>query len=252
VAIEALAYRVGGGAAGNLPAGRLTEVLTGGPVTVRQPFGAIGGAPAESLDETHARALALLSRPARAITVADWEALALDVPGVRVGRASALAGVHPDFSCWSAPGVITVVVLPDCGDPPVPGPDFLAAVTRFLRRRRPLTSELHVVGPHYVPVKVSATLHLGGPSPAVAARAQAALDAFFDPLRGGPIGSGWPFGRGVLESDLLDVLARLPGVAYVDGLQIATGDEAPRCQNLALCPSDLVDSQTHQFVVVEA
>lgn len=253
-AIEALSYRVGGSPAGNLPAGRLTEVLAGppGPLLVRQPFAALGGAPAESLDQAHARALALLSSPGRAITVADWEALAVDVPGVPVGRAAALAGVHPDFSCWSAAGVVTVVVLPDCGDPPLPGPDFLAAVASYLRRRRPVSTELHVVGPHYVKVTVSATLHLAAPPSAIAARAQAALDAFFDPLHGGPVGSGWPFGRGVLESDLLDALARLPGVAYVDELQIATDGQAPRCQNLALCPTDLVDSQTHHFVVVEA
>jgi predicted phage baseplate assembly protein len=251
-AVQARAYRVGGGAAGNLPAGRLTDVLAGPALAVRQPFAAVGGAPAESLDQAHARALALLGSPTRAITVADWEALALDVPGVPVGRAAALAGVHPGFSCWDAPGVVTVVVLPDCGDPPIPGPDFLAAVTRYLRRRRPLTSELHVVGPHYVGVTVSATLHVSEPSAAVAARAQAALDAFFDPLRGGPVGSGWPFGRGVLESDLLELLARLPGVAYVDELRIAADGAPPRCQNLALCRTDLVDSQTHQIVVVEA
>src|SRR5262249_46073848 len=104
----------------------------------------------------------------------------------------------------------------------------------------------------YVRVTVSATLHLAGPSLGIAASAQAALDAFLDPLHGGPVGSGWPFGRGVLESDVLDVLARLPGIAYVDQLQIPTGDEAPRCQNIALCSADLVDSQTHHFVVVEA
>jgi hypothetical protein len=121
-----------------------------------------------------------------------------------------------------------------------------------LRRRRPLTTELHVVGPHYVAVTVSATLHMAEPYSGVAERAQEALDAFFDPLHGGPVATGWPFGRGVLESDLLDALGRLPGVAYVDQLQIASDGGPPRCQNLALCPTDLVDSQVHHFVVVEA
>ncbi len=253
-AVEAVSYRVGGGPAGNLPAGRLTQILAGapGPLAVRQPFAAIGGRAVESLDQAHGRALGLIGVPARAITVADWEALALDVPGVPVGRARALAGVHPDFPCWSAPGVVTVVVLPECGDRPTPGPDFLAAVTRHLHRRRPVTTELHVVGPRYVAVTVSATLHLAEPSPGVAARAQGAVDAFFDPLHGGPVGSGWPFGRGVLESDLLDLLGRLPGVAYIEELRIATDGGPPRCQNLALCRTDLVDSQAHHFVVVEA
>jgi predicted phage baseplate assembly protein len=252
--VEALEYRVGGGPPGDLPAGRLTSILGGAApgATVRQPFAAVGGAPPESLDRAHGRALELLARAARAITVSDWEALALDVPGVPVGRAAALVGFHPDFQCWRAAGVVTVVVLPACGHPPKPEPDFLAAVTRYLRRRRPLTTELHVVGPHYVEVTVSATLHAAAPPPDLAAQAQAALDAFFDPLHGGPVGSGWPFGRGVLESDLLAVLGRLPGVVYVDELGIWSGDRARRCENLALCPTDLVDSQTHRITVVEA
>lgn len=251
--LEARSYRVGGGPAGNLPARSLTDILAAAapPLLVRQPFDATGGTAAETLDQAHARAVELLASPARGITIDDWETLARDVPGIPVGRATAIAPLHPDFSCWNAPGVVTVVVLPECGDPPMPGPDFLAGVTRYLGRRRPLTTELHVVGPRYVKVTVSATLHVRAASPDIAVQAQDALDAFFDPLHGGPVDAGWPFGRGVLESDLLAILASLPGVAYVDQLGIAADGSEPRCQNLALCPTDLVDSQTHQFVVVE-
>jgi hypothetical protein len=160
-----------------------------------------------------------------------------------------LPGYHPDYPCWDALGVVTVVVVPACGRPPRPGPDFLAAVERFLRRRRPLTTELHVVGPGYVRVTVSATLHVVAAQPTLAAAAQVALDAFFDPLSGGPVGSGWPFGRGVLESDLLALLARLPNVQYVDNVSIASDDCPARCDNLVLCPTDLVDSGTHAISV---
>jgi predicted phage baseplate assembly protein len=250
-AVEALEYRVGGGPSGNVPANRLTRVLAGGAagLVVRQPFDALGGAAAESLDGAHGRALELLAEPSRGITADDWEALALEVPGVPVARAAVLPGYHPDFPCWDAPGVVTVVVVPRCGNPPLPGPDFLAAVERYLRRRRPLTTELHVVAPGYVRVTVTATLHVGAAQPGLAAAAQAALDAFFDPLTGGPVGSGWPFGRGVLESDLLATLAQLPGVLYVGELAIASDGCPPRCENLVLCPTDLVESGTHAITV---
>ena len=250
--VEALEYRVGGGQAGNVPAGRLTAIVAGGTagLVVRQPFDALGGGPAETLDQAHGRALDLLAAPQRAVTVDDWEALALEVPGVPVGRAVALPGYHPDYPCWDALGVVTVVVVPRCGTPPTPGPDFLAAVTRFLGRRRPLTTELHVVGPTYVRVTVSATLHVATAQPGLAAAAQAALDAFFDPLTGGPVGTGWPFGRGVLESDLMATLARVPGVLHVDDVAIASDCCAPSCDNLALCPIDLVESGTHAITVV--
>jgi predicted phage baseplate assembly protein len=229
------------------------NVLAGGVagLSVLQPFAALGGAPAESLDAAHGRALALLAGPARGISVGDWETLALEVPGVPVARAATVPGHLPELGCWAAPGAVTVVVLPACGRPPVPGADFLAAVSRYLERRRPLTTELRVVGPHYVPVTVTATLHAARRVSGLPAAAQAALDAFFDPLTGGPDGTGWPFGRGVLKSDLVDILAGLPGVAYVDGLGIATPDGPASCENLALCPTDLVASQAHRFTVVE-
>jgi predicted phage baseplate assembly protein len=250
--VEALEYRVGGGPRGNVPAGRLTHVLAGGGagVTIHQPFDAVGGAPAESLDQTHGRALELLATPERGVTAEDWETLALDVPGAPVARVAVLPGFHPDYPCWDALGVVTVVVVPRCGNPPRPSSDFLAFVERRLRRRRPLTTELHVVGPTYVRVDVSATLHVEVAQPALAAIAQAALDELFDPLTGGPGAGGWPFGRGVLETDLLATLARLPGVTHVDDVRIAADGCAARCDNLVLCPTDLVESGTHSIQVV--
>jgi predicted phage baseplate assembly protein len=252
-ALEALEYRVGGGPAGNLPAGRLTEVLAGGTagLAVVQPFAALGGAPAETLDEAHGRLLARLAEPSRGVTLADWVSLALRVPGVPVARATAIPGYLPELGCWAAPGVVTVVVVPRCGRPPVPSADLLAAVRRYLEPRRPLTTELHVVAPTYVAVTVTATLHITRPDPGLAGAAQAALDAFFDPLTGGPDGTGWPFGRGLLESDLMHILGGLRGVRYVDGVSIAVDHGTARCENVVLCPTELVASGAHHFSVVE-
>jgi predicted phage baseplate assembly protein len=251
--LEALEYRVGGGPAGNLPAGRLTTILAGGVpgLAAEQPFAAIGGALAETLDQAHGRLLARLAEPSRGITVADWVTLALQAPGIPVARAAAIPGYLPELGCWSAPGVVTVVVLPSCGVPPVPSEAMIAAVERCLDPARPVTTELHVVGPTYVPVTVTATLHTAVHEPTLRAKAQAALDAFFDPLTGGPDGTGWPFGRGILKTDLLDILADLGGVHYVDRIGISVGDESAQCDNVTLCPTDLVASQIHHFTVVE-
>ena len=253
-AIEAMSYRVGGGPDGNLPAGRINRVLPGAPagIVVHQPYDALGGTAEESLDQAHGRALDLLNTPTRGVTTADWCALALDLPGIPVARAEAIPAYHPDMGCWTASGVVTVVVVPACGHPPRPSCAFLAAVNARLQPHRPVTTELHVVGPHYVRVTVAATLHTSGAPAGLGATAQSALDAFFDPLTGGPDGTGWPFGRGVLASDVLALLARLPGVRYVDELQLTADDNTATCDNLDLCPTDLIDSQTHRLTVVEA
>src|SRR5262249_49797766 len=135
--------------------------------------------------------------------------------------------------------------------PPVPSAELLAAVRRYLEPRRPLTTELHVVAPTYVAVTVTATLHVTRPDPGLAGAAQAALDAFFDPLTGGPDGTGGPFGRGLLESDLMHILGGLRGVRYVDGVSIAVDHGTARCENVVLCPTELVASGAHHFSVVE-
>jgi predicted phage baseplate assembly protein len=240
-------YRVGGGAAGNVPVGTLRAVEGGGPDVV-QPFPASGGGAREPVRRAQARALETLRARTRAVTLDDIAKLARRTPGVPVGRAEALAGFHPRWGCIPAAGVVTVVVLPRCGNPPEPAAGFLAAVRRHLRRRRLLGTELHVVGPRYVGVRIIATLHASPAAAATAAQAEAALDRFLDPLVGGEDGCGWPLGRDVYESEVMAVLDGLDGVSYVDGLVIE-GDGAASCANLSLCPTELVRSLPHRITV---
>src|SRR6202012_3376579 len=123
------------------------------------PTAAFGGADAEDIPSARARALALLAAPDKAVTLADFERLALATPGVPVARAYALAEHHPDFPCFDAAGSVTVTVIPNCTGPtPTPTAGLLAAVAPYLEPRRMVTTEVHVVAPEYVQVSVSATL----------------------------------------------------------------------------------------------
>jgi hypothetical protein len=47
-----------------------------------------------------------------------------------------------------------------------------------------------------------------------------ALEGFFHPLTGGPEGEGWPFGRDVYLSDVAALIENLPGVDYVQELDL--------------------------------
>ena len=252
--ITARAFKVGGGPAGDVPAGRLSRLVGAGALLgVLQPLPACGGMNAEPLTKAHGRALDMLAGPTRGVTAADLERLACETPGVPIGRVRALPGHHPSLGCLPAPGAVTIVVLPRCGDPPVPSVALLQEVRRYLERRRLLGSELHVVGPTYVPVTIEATLHAGPEAPReLVSHAATALDRFLDPLTGGSDGRGWPFGRDVLESEVLAELSRLPGVRFVDGLTISgRKGTAPSCGNLALCPTELPDSLPHAITVKE-
>jgi predicted phage baseplate assembly protein len=222
---------------------------------VRQPFAAEGGSASETLAAAKGRAVAALAAPARAVTLADYEALALSTPGVPVARARALADFHPSLPCLTAPGSVTVVVVPASQTPrPAPQPEMLDAVARHLRRRRMLTTEVYVVGPRYTRVTVHARLHVRPhtDAPGLIARARRSLDEFFHPLRGGPDLKGWPVGRDVYRAEVMALLSELPEVSSVDAFGLETeGDDEPRCDNLPVPRDSLLAPGIHQIQVIE-
>jgi predicted phage baseplate assembly protein len=176
-------------------------------------------------------------RPARGATLLDLERLALDVPGAPVARARAFAELDPAVPCARAAGTVTLVVLPWLPrGRPVPSAPLLAAIRRSLALRRTLCTRLLVTGPDYVDVDVAATLHAAtGADPArLATDARRALQRHLDPLRGGPDGGGWPFGRDLFAAELLAVLEAVPGVDHVDGLALHAVRAGARCDDLCL------------------
>jgi predicted phage baseplate assembly protein len=247
-------YRSTRGAAGNLPAGRTASTAIAGVAGISNPVAAEGGAMAETLAEATARAVDAVERTPRAVTLADYESLALKTPGVRLARVEARANLDPALPCLRATGVVTVLVLPFLPRrKPMPGAGTLRAVARYLARRRVIGTRVVVAGPTYLEVSVRATVRaFPGVSPAaLRERVVAALDRFFHPLTGGPDGQGWPFGRDVYRSEVLQVLDEVPGVDHVLALEMAAGCGCggAGCGNLCVGPLGLAASGRHEIQV---
>jgi predicted phage baseplate assembly protein len=217
-------YESGGGTVGNVPAHTLEKIEPNTlNIQIEQPFAALGGVEAETAEDAKGRAVAWLSELHRAVTLDDFVRISLAIPGVPVARAQALADYDPALPYLPALGSITVVVVPGCANAvPEPGPDMLCAVEQYLNRRRTVTTELHVVGPSFVAVAISATLHIGPEfeTERVSAEAQSKLVAFLDPLYGGADGQGWPIGRDVYRSEVMALLNGISGVLYVDEVSL--------------------------------
>jgi predicted phage baseplate assembly protein len=234
--------RAGGGAAGNVPPGSLTSItardLRGSIVTtklkVSQTLPTDGGADAETLADAERRIPALFRHRDRAVTETDYQELAARTPGVRVGRVEVLPRFKPHQRRFEVPGVVSVMVIPlkeEIGLPnPRPDRPFLEAVHGMLGPRRPLGTELYVIGCEYVPVGVSVAITVkdgfngdeaaaasGGLSrETVVAGVREALRRALWPLApGGADGAGWPLGRAVRDRELEVVVARVPGVSGV-------------------------------------
>ncbi len=221
-------------------------------VTVDQPIAATGGAAAETLAHGEGRVLAEMTARTRAATIEDIEVLALDVPGTRVARAHARANVHPRMPCYRAPGIITLVVIPHLPMArPMPSAGLRQAISTFLGRRRLVGSRIEVVGPTYHAAAVTAVVQARGDSSRTATRAriEAALVEFFHPLRGGIDGAGWPLGRDVYRSEVLQVIDGVDGVDHVLDLALAGDDGVPSCGNLCVGPFGLVAAGGHAIEV---
>jgi hypothetical protein len=239
---------------GNVPAGTLDRIAGGEPpgVTVAQPLAAAGGEPAETLGAAEVRAAELVVAPSRAVMLADTEALARATPGTSIARVVALGDRHPAFPCVTAAGIVTVVVVPHLpADRPVPSPGLRHAVAAYLCPRRLVGTRIEVTGPRYVTVSIRATV--AAQRLAVLAdvrgRVVEAIDAFLHPLHGGPAGTGWPFGRDVVRTEMLQVLDDVPGVDHVLELDLI-GPNGASCGNLCLGPLELVAAGEHAIEVV--
>jgi len=165
--VRVLQMRAGGGRAGNLPAGSLTDVSARGPdgasvttkLKVLQSLPTTGGEDAETLAQAEQRIPALFRHRDRAVTEDDYRRLAIDTPGMDIGRVEVLPRFKPQQRRLDVPGVVSVMVLPSKAGTAGPNPradrPFLEAVHAYLDARRPLATELYTIGCEYVPLGVS-------------------------------------------------------------------------------------------------
>jgi hypothetical protein len=145
--------------------------------------------------------------------------------------------------------VVIVPYLP--AGRPEPTPGLLTAVCRHLDARRIIATRLRVVGPSYLDVRVCATVAtVGGADPARVQRdVTDAVNGFLDPLCGGPRRQGWPFGRDVYRTEVLQVIAGVPGVDHVRELELIAGDDDASCGNVCVPETWLVAPGQHEITM---
>lgn len=211
-----------------------------------------GGVSQESLSQASARALDQLEQPVSAVTLTDCEQLALATPGTQIARVAAKANLVSSLPCLKASGVITVLVLPHLPlNRPLPSLGLQQAVTAYLASRRMIGTRIAIASPTYVEVAVHAKIK-ACPRIKTAQLQQhiiMALNGFFHPLTGGPEGQGWPFGRDVYRSEVLQVIDQIPGVDYVMALELLLANRDPQCGNLCIGATGLVVAGQHAIAI---
>ncbi len=254
-------YRTGGGPRGNVAARAVSVLRTTAPLVdrVENRRAAIGGVAAESIEEAKLRGPLALRTRDRAVTAEDYEQLAAHAaPGI--ARVRCVPASTPE-----AAGGVRVLVVPSASpdaegrlrfEDLVPSTATLAAVADHLDQRRTVGARVVVEPPFYQGVTVVAKL-VARPrtsSDDLRRDAQLALNGYFDPLRGGFEGAGWPFGRPVQAGEVYAVLQQLPGTELVDDVKLfpadpITGRRGDATQRIDLERSALVFSYEHQIRV---
>jgi predicted phage baseplate assembly protein len=246
-------YDSGGGVAGNVAAGTITELRSGVAYfqSVTNPVAAAGGAEAESAARVAERGPQRIRHRDRAVTAEDFEWLAREAsPAVHRARCRPLTG--PDG--FAQRGWVTLIVVSDGPErQPIPTVELQRQVRDHVAARVPaaVASRIRVSAPEYVRVTVVAEVVPLDPEQAavVQARVRANLDAFLHPVTGGPDGLGWSFGEPVYLSQIAGVIeGGTDGVDYCVGLRLAVAG-ALHEEVVPVGENGLVSAGDHEITV---
>jgi hypothetical protein len=221
--VRATTLQAGGGVIGNLPPQTLQRMQLPGVAVlkVQQALPTLGGADAETLEQAERRIPAALRHRDRAVTANDYRDLLALLPRGDVGRVEVLPRFKPHEREPDVPGVVSVMLWPQSGTldyrAPAPRADrlLLEAAYAWLEPRRPLGTELYVIGTEYVGLGLAIAVRIrdGYAAEEVLPAVRTALRQFLWALPDGGIdGQGWPLGRSVDNRELEVVAARVPGV----------------------------------------
>ena len=256
-------YRTGGGQAGNVARGQVRVLKTSIPYVsrVENRAPAIGGTDAETLNDAKVRGPLLLRSRGRAVTTEDFEELARDA-------ASGAVRVKCVPELGVAAGVRVLVVPRVAGDEvgrieraDLNAPEqILRQIWLALDACRLVGTRMLVQPPDYVGLTIVVRLSArrGFNAADVRTSVLRALYRLFDPLVGGPDGTGWPFGRSVQSQEVYATLARVAGVDMSRKVDLVlfpaeadNGTRGPATERIDLPPTGLVYSFEHQVKIVE-
>ncbi|MGH8607461.1 MAG: hypothetical protein ACREX9_08585, partial [Gammaproteobacteria bacterium] len=193
--------------------------------------------PVEEVDAAIRETVLDLWEPQRAVTAADFEYLArrVEVSDPEADEAACATVVRAHCAPrrnlrrggasreQERPGHVSVVIVPGGSCRPEVAERLRFAVGDYLAPRCLLTTRVHVVLPYYLWVSLGALIRPRDDIPFGTARHAAiqALQRHFGPLPGeGPSGEGWPFGRSLYLSEVIDVLERVPEIDYVRDVRV--------------------------------
>ncbi len=214
--------------ADRLPADSITQLARSRPEVskVRQPYTSYGGRPAESDDTWALRVSERLRHKGRAVSLWDYERLALaQFPELHKVKC---IPAPPD-----RPGLVTLIAIPNIRrqlpfEPFAPrvSANLLSQVGEYLRARAPDSAEIVVKNAHYVAVRVRIGVRFSesGHDEFYQQKLNEDLNRFLSPWAYED-GADIAMGGKIYASSIVDFVDRLPYVDYVAGISLFRSDD---------------------------
>jgi hypothetical protein len=217
-------YRIGNGKSGNVGAEAIANVVTriGGILDVRNPLPAAGGTDPEPVEQVRLYAPHAFRTQERAVTEADYGAIAQRHPDVQ--RATATRRWTGSWDTW-------FVTVDRKGGRRVDAA-FESELRAFLERFRLAGYDLEVDGPRFVPLDIALTVHVSEGYIRGNVK-QALLETFSnrdlpDGRRGFFHPDNYTLGQPVYLSQVVAAAMKVPGVAWVLPGRFQRWGETPR------------------------
>jgi predicted phage baseplate assembly protein len=249
--IRISSYRFGGGAAGNVPAGRIQMLRSSVPYVDRviNLKRAEGGLNQETLEEVKLRARREMRAQQRAVTAADFENLIKNT-SQKVARVKCSG---PGSKTSLAPGTIDILIVPSVKESLKAGDfsklkledDLISRVRANLDKHRLLSTVIMISEPLYIGVKTCIEVVRDEliPIEVVRARVDRQLKRFLSPLPvfdvdGEPLEffgarwEGWPFGRDLFVSELYSLVQQVSGVRHVLNVDVTWREMQPSKESI--------------------
>jgi hypothetical protein len=182
----------------------------------------------KTIEAAISRARADLREVQRAVTSKDYEYLVMNTG--KVSKAKAIAGYHPDIEgepCNTVSVIIVPVADSDSAEGGLlPSKSLIDEIYKLLEGYRLLATEVFVLPAVFIEISLTATVVKKRQflERTVKEKAISKLANFFDPIKGGSDGRGWPFGRPVYLSEVFQVLADCGEVDYVKSVDVLSAN----------------------------
>lgn len=227
-------YKCAGGSRGNVGPGKVNKLnrTVGFVSNVTNPMPLWGGLDVETPEEAIKRCSAGLHHLNRAVTVGDYEELAMEATRV-LQKVRCFGGVNSEGEKEN--GAVTLVVYPNKGQG---DKNLFYTIQEDIRKYLALRmdqgilkrNQFYITGPKLVEVWVRAEVTVGDFQDifGVRRRGQELIQSFLDPVTGHFDGAGWSIGQFPEVIQLQNVLKEIPEIAWISKIYFMTFINGPK------------------------